>query len=164
MCACKLYKLLLLALPECFGRLALVLCTYLCLPFERPLASHVGLVSLWFVVIVKREETRCDGGSPQIGWMYKRVNRSEESPERHRGKKVRRKNFTSKPWSRTRSLTPNHLAGSHALSQSCNAGCFECLATASTHAKSTPATTPVLILIVSMADCALDRSVLIARR
>lgn len=58
--------------------------------------------------------------------------------------------------------TPNHLTGSHSLSQPCNAGYFESLATASAHAKSTPAAAPVLIFIVSMADCALDGSVLIA--
>ena len=55
-----------------------------------------------------------------------------------------------------------HLCGSHSVSQPGDASHLEDFAAASTHSQRTPAAVPVLVLVISVADCALYWRVLVA--
>lgn len=56
------------------------------------------------------------------------------------------------------------LRGSHSVSQTGDASHLEDFAAASTHPQRAPGTVPVLVLIVSVADCAFDWCMLVSRR
>lgn len=107
----------------------------------------------------KERENAVPGWFPEVFCRAVKEKREERiRDKRERGCKKRT------GWSPRRLVVVAHLSDSHSLSQPGNAGCLEHFATSSAHAQSTPAAAPVLVFVVDMANCALDWSVLVARR
>ena len=69
-----------------------------------------------------------------------------------------------KGWKPIGGLIPAHLANSYPLSQSRNTCHLERFSAAGTHPQCAPATTPVLALVICVADCAFDWCIGVARR